>query len=304
MKQIELKAYAKINLSIDVLRRRSDGYHDVCIIMQLVNLFDEIKVGFKKGKKAIEISLSTDMEDLPVDSSNLAYRAAELIINKYYQDKGGIIDIHIAKKIPPAAGLAGGSTDGAAVLHALNILLDLRLSLDELKELGMKLGADVPFCVMGQAAISKKFSKDRTSTCALAEGIGEILTPIKPLESWVVLSKPPVNISTKDIYQSLNVSEIKERPDTLSLIDGLKEENFKKITNSMFNVLEEVSESKYPEIQKTKEIMKGVIGDYKVMMTGSGPTVFAISRDYRTAEIIFNEIREYNKDTFLVTTLI
>ena len=99
------------------------------------------------------------MEDLPVDSSNLAYRAAELIINKYYQDKGGIIDIHIAKKIPPAAGLAGGSADGAAVLHALNILLDLKLSLDELKELGMKLGADVPFCVMGQAAISKKFQK-------------------------------------------------------------------------------------------------------------------------------------------------
>ncbi|NLY70347.1 MAG: 4-(cytidine 5'-diphospho)-2-C-methyl-D-erythritol kinase [Clostridiales bacterium] len=302
MKRIELKAYAKINLSIDVLRRRSDGYHDVSMIMQLINLFDEIKVEYKEGKEPFEISLSTDMKDLPIDKNNLAYRAAELITTYYCDDKGGKIEIHIAKKIPLAAGLAGGSADAAAVLHALNKLLNLELSLDQLKELGMKLGADVPFCVMGQAAILD-FPKDQASTCAHAEGIGELLTPIKPLESWLVLSKPPVNVSTKDIYQSLNVSEIKKRPDNLSLIDGLKEENFEKITSSMFNVLEEVSESKFGEIGKTKDIMARIKGDHKVMMTGSGPTVFAISKDYLTAEKIFNEVREYNKDTFLVNTL-
>ncbi|MDD2216039.1 MAG: 4-(cytidine 5'-diphospho)-2-C-methyl-D-erythritol kinase [Eubacteriales bacterium] len=303
--EITLKAYGKINLSIDVLGKRPDGYHEVCMVMQMIDLWDRIKVRIIHGSNPQSIQITTDCRDLPPDKRNLAYRAAELMLSRYGGVEKGGIGIHLEKKIPMAAGLAGGSGDGAAVLHALNKLWDLRLPLSELMDLGVKLGADVPFCLMGQGALEpvSRFTKGHASTCALATGIGEKLVPLSPIDAWVVLSKPPISVSTKEVYEALNLETITKRPNTGDLVQGLKEADFDKISKNMYNVLENVSEIRYPPIVYTKNIIQSDKGRHQTMMSGSGPTVFAITPDFSVAERIYNKIKKVNDETFLVETL-
>lgn len=301
MNEIKLKAYAKINLSIDVTGKRPDGYHDVRMVMQQIDLCDMVNIKYvEKGGSGL-ISISSDFDGLPSGSSNIAWKAAALM-GEVFPDKGkGDITIHIKKRIPIAAGLAGGSADAAAVLHGLNALWGCGLSVSELMELGVRLGADVPFCLMGQAAANVcagsyphilRLSGEAVSTCALAEGIGEILTPLAPLKGFLVLSKPDISVVTSNIYSSLKIEEISRRPDTSAIIHGLQQEDFHEVTRAMYNVLEEVSMRKYPIIEKEMQLLRKAAGDERVMMSGSGPTVFALVSDENRARMIFNKYSE------------
>jgi len=305
MKEIKLRAYAKINLSIDVLGKRDDGYHDVSMVMQQVDLWDEVTVTSHEGFRPRSVTVTSNLDNLPVDESNIAYKAARLMLPRFCEREGDSIGIRLEKRIPVAAGLAGGSADGAAVLHALNHLWGLGLTLSDLMELGAELGADVPFCIMGQAALHPelRFNDGQASTCALAGGIGEMLAPLPPLAAWVVLSKPPVQVSTAEIYGALKLEEIKERPDTEGIIQGLHEQDFTKVSEGMFNVLEPVSTERFPEILNIKNRMQKNSGLYKTMMSGSGPTVFAVTPDKATAEQIYNGINNINAATYLVRTI-
>ena len=266
MNSIQLKSRAKINLSIDVLGKRQDGYHLVEMIMQTVDLFDKIKIFSLKEDTII---VESNSSDIPLDSRNIVYKAADLIKKQYNINKG--VKINIEKNIPIAAGMAGGSSNAAAVLVGLNQLWELKLSLEELKELGLKLGADVPFCIEGNAA--------------LAETIGEKLTNIDGLseDTYILICKPELFVSTKEIYQEIDSKIIEKRPDNKLLINLLKENKIEEIASNMYNVLEEVTKAKYPiisEIEKTM-IENNALGS---MMSGSGPTVFGLYKNKEKAE--------------------
>jgi len=311
MREITIHAYAKINLSIDVLGKRPDGYHEVLMVMQQVDLYDQVKVEWRpaaeeKAGERIEISLGVSLPYLPADGRNIAYKAAELMADRYGTDKAGRIAIHIGKRIPVAAGLAGGSADCAAVLHALNRLWDLRLGLKALMELGTGLGADVPFCLAGQAALNAELGLTEdpmAGTCAVASGIGEKLEIVTPLRSWVLLSKPPVSISTAQVYGGLSLHEITEHPNTAELAAGLRERNFQKISKNMVNVLENYSLKEYPTVMYTKNKMIQEGKAYKALMSGSGPTVFGLYTSKRKGEAAYSKLKTLNKETFLIKTL-
>lgn len=262
---MQLKALAKINLGLDVLGRRENGYHDVRMVMQTIYLYDNITM-----KKTAEpgIQLQTNLGYLPIDDKNIAYKAAKLLIEEFGLQGG--IHIMLDKHIPVAAGLAGGSSNAAAVLVGMNLMYDLGLSEKELMERGVRLGADVPYCIMRGTV--------------LAEGIGEILTPLPPLpKCYVLIAKPAISVSTKVVYEKIDAQEIIQHPDIDGLIEGLEKQNLKKIVDSMGNVLELVTIEDYPEIEKIKEEMKkaGALG---AMMSGSGPTVFGIFEEKKTAK--------------------
>ncbi|MBB6215569.1 4-diphosphocytidyl-2-C-methyl-D-erythritol kinase [Anaerosolibacter carboniphilus] len=282
MKELKIRGRAKINLSLDVLRRREDGYHEVKMIMQQVDLYDEITL------REIEegIKLECNCEFIPVDEGNIAYRAAKLIKEKYHIQQG--IYIHIDKNIPVAAGLAGGSTNAAAVLLGLNNLWDLGADKEALMELGMKLGADVPFCILGGAA--------------LAEGIGEKLTPIQGLENtWVVLCKPNIGVSTADVYKNLDVNKIQQRPDTERILDALCRKDIQVVAGNLKNVLEQVTEQMHPIVRDIKRRML----EYNALgsiMSGSGPTVFGLYKDYNKAKSAYDNLNKVYKQTYVVKT--
>lgn len=308
MKDITVKAYAKINLAIDVLGKRPDGYHEILTVMQQLDLFDLVRVSLTEDNQDIKINLKSNLPFLPSDSRNIAYKAAELMIARYGNDIIGksIINIDIKKKIPVAAGLAGGSADCAAVLHALNRLWDLNLNLDTLMRLGARLGADVPFCLAGQAALNEDLLLRReplAGTCALASGIGEKLELVPPLKASVLLSKPPVSVSTAQVYAGLNLSEVKERPNIQELTNGLRENNYYKITKNMINVLENYSLKQYPIIMQTKERMTREGKAAKVLMSGSGPTVFGLFTSKSRGKTAFSKIKQMNHETFLTRLL-
>lgn len=328
MNAITVKAYAKINLSIDVLGKRGDGYHEILTVMGQVDLFDTVRVSWPESHKTEEtpqngddgkdddrngddgkdvlISLSTNLPYLPTDSGNLAYKAAELMVKEYGREKTGRIHIEIEKKIPVAAGLAGGSADCAAVLHALNKLWDLKLGLGTLMALGAALGADVPFCLAGQAALNKELNlkeEPQASTCAVASGIGERLEPATPLKAWVLLSKPPVSLTTAQVYEGLDLLEIPERPDTAELAAGLREGNYFKISKNMTNVLENYSLKEYPSIVYTKNKIAQEGKAYKTLMSGSGPTVFGLYTSKRKGMAAYSKLKTLNEETFLIKTL-
>ncbi len=258
MNSIELKSRAKINLSIDVVGKREDGYHLVEMIMQTIDLYDIIKI-----KEIIknEIIIKSNSSDIPVDDSNIVYKAAKLIKDTFSIDKG--LEIFINKNIPVAAGMAGGSTNAAAILVGLNKLWKLNLSEERLQEIGLKLGADVPFCIEGKAA--------------LAENIGEKLTYIKgiPEDVSILVCKPNLFISTKDVYQGLDFNNMKERPNNKYLIDCLEKRDIRSLANNMVNVLEGVTSKNHSEIKDIEKTMieNGALGS---MMSGSGPTVFGL----------------------------
>ncbi len=258
MNSIDLKSRAKINLSIDVLGKRDDGYHIVEMIMQTIDLYDNLKI------TKIEddfIKIKSDSEDIPLNQDNIVYKAAD-ILKKRFNIKDGV-EISIQKNIPVAAGMAGGSSNAAAVLVGLNKVWNLGLSESELKEIGLQLGADVPFCITGGSA--------------LAQGIGEELTNIHGLSEGVniLVCKPDIFVSTKEVYQSLDMNKVQKRPENQKLIESLKNDDIKYVSENMVNVLEEVTASKYKEIKQIEATMmkNKALGS---MMSGSGPTVFGL----------------------------
>ncbi|MCR1876864.1 4-(cytidine 5'-diphospho)-2-C-methyl-D-erythritol kinase [Paraclostridium bifermentans] len=258
MNSIDLKSRAKVNLSIDVLGKREDGYHLVEMIMQTIDLYDKLKITEIEENS---ILIKSNSLDIPLNEDNIMYKAVNLLRNQFNIEKG--IEISIEKNIPVAAGMAGGSSNAAAVLVGLNKLWNLGLSESELKDIGLKLGADVPFCITGGSA--------------LAEGIGEELTNIKglPEDLNILVCKPNIFVSTKEIYQSLNMDKVKRRPKNKELIDALQKEDVKFISENMVNVLEEVTSLKYSEIGQIEDVMikNKALGS---MMSGSGPTVFGL----------------------------
>lgn len=263
MKKVVTKSFAKINLSLDVLGRLENGYHEVQMVMQTVSVFDLITVS--KIKNGIE--LSTNLPYLPIDQNNIAYKAAEEFFN-YTGIKEGV-SIDISKRIPVGAGLAGGSSNASAVLKAMNKLFGTGLSLKELCSIGVKLGADVPYCVLGGTR--------------LAEGIGEKLSSLPKLPKCsIVLVKPSFSISTKSVYEKIDSCIDFKRPHTKNLIQGLHESNLDMIADSMGNVLEEVSLTEHPILQDVKDELYR-LGAIRAQMSGSGPTVFGIFRTYDEA---------------------
>lgn len=264
MDQIELKALGKVNLGLDVLGRRDNGYHDVRMIMQSVYLYDDICI---KKKKEQGIELTTNLFFLPANEKNLAYRAARLLLEEFQIDTG--IRMHIEKRIPVAGGMAGGSTDAASVLFGINRLFQLGLSQKELMKRGETLGADVPYCILRGTA--------------LAEGIGEKLTPLPDLPKCVmVIAKPPVSVSTAKVYEKLDGTPIKDHPPIDGILEGLQAGSLETVVKNMGNVLESVTVKEYPVIADIKESMIQN-GAANAMMSGSGPTVFGIFENRRQA---------------------
>ena len=281
--RMRLKALAKINLGLDVLGRRENGYHDVRMVMQTIYLYDNVTL---EKTEELGIQLASNLFYLPLDDKNIAYKAAKLLMDEF-QIEGGI-KITLDKHIPVAAGLAGGSSNAAAVLVGMNRMYNLGLSQQELMDRGVKLGADVPYCIMRGTV--------------LAEGIGEILTPLSPLpKCYVLVAKPSISVSTKTVYEKLDSHEIEDHPDIDGILEGLEAGDLKKIASSMGNVLERVTIDDYPIIEDIKTVMKehGALG---AMMSGSGPTVFGIFEDKKLAYQAERMIRKqgFTKQVYVV----
>ena len=273
MKEIKLKAMAKINLGLDVTRKREDGYHEVRMIMQSINMYDQIRLS---PLEEPQIRVKTNVSFLPVNEDNLVYKAAKLLMDEFQVTSG--VEIDLRKFIPTAAGMGGGSSDAAAVLVGVNRMFQLGLTKRELMERSVAIGADVPFCVLRGTA--------------LAEGIGEILTPLPSLpKCFVLIAKPPISVSTKLVYEKLDSHEIEDHPDIDGIIDGLKAHDIEKVASSMGNVLEKVTIEEYPVIEQIKNVMKEH-GALNAMMSGSGPTVFGIYDSKEKARKAAAKIRE------------
>lgn len=257
---IHLKALAKINLGLDVIGTREDGYHLVRMIMQTIDLFDWVTIR-KSDREGI--TLGTNLNFLPTDEQNIAYQAVELL-KKDFPQIGGV-KLYIHKCIPVAAGMAGGSTDAAAVLYGMNKLYHLGIPMKKLMEYGLSLGADVPYCLLRGTA--------------LAEGIGEKLTRLSPMpKCYILIAKPPVSVSTKLVYQSLDALEETPHPPIDAQIRALEAQDLNTLALHMGNVLEDVTVPMHPEIAQIKELME-TQGAIAAMMSGSGPTVFGIFSD-------------------------
>lgn len=267
MREIKLKARAKINLGLDVVRKREDGYHEVRMIMQMINLYDKITM---RRITESEIRVTTNLPYLPVNEDNLVYRAAKLLMDEFQVTEGA--EIELQKYIPVAAGMAGGSSDAAAVMVGINRIFHLGLTKKQLMERGVKVGADVPFCIMRGTA--------------LAEGIGEVLTPLPAMPHCsLVIAKPKIHVSTKFVYGNLKANELKEHPDIDGQVQALREGSLEQLVAKMGNVLETVTVPAYPVIDEIKKTMlkNDAMG---AMMSGSGPTVFGVfEREERAQEV-------------------
>lgn len=270
----KLRAYGKINLGLDVLRKREDGYHEVRMIMQTVGLYDQIDLFFRQ-EPGIEIE--TNLSYLPVNENNLVYKAANLLMEEF-QVKNGVF-IRLRKLIPVAAGMAGGSSDAAAVLVGVNKMFHLGLSTEELMERGVKIGADVPYCIMRGTALS--------------EGIGEKLTALPPMpQCQVLLAKPAVSVSTKYVYENLHANSLRpeQHPDIDGMIEAIAAGDLSGVSAKLGNVLELVTAKKYPVIEEIKGVMRRY-GAAGAMMSGSGPTVFGLFDNPKAASDAYEELR-------------
>lgn len=275
MKFIRLKAYGKINLGLDVVGKREDGYHEVRMIMQTVKIFD--KIYMEKTKKN-NVTLETNLAYLPVNDNNLMIKAAKLLIEEFGLTEG--LQMKLNKFIPVSAGMAGGSTDAAAVLFGMNRLFGLNLTLEELMERGVKIGADVPYCLMRGTALS--------------EGIGEKLTRLPRVPAChILLAKPAVNVSTREVYQNLRLDEKMQHPDIHGLMEGIRCQDIHQMADKMGNVLETVTISMHPVIQEIKDCMIK-LGALNAMMSGSGPTVFGLFEDGERALQARDSLRKMN----------
>ena len=257
MDEISLKALAKINLGLDVLGKREDGYHEVRMVMQTIHLYDRVEI---KKTRSPHIHVETNLYYLPVNEDNLVYRAAKLMKDEFQIKEG--VRIVLQKFIPVAAGLAGGSSDAAAVLVGVNRIFNLGLKQNKLMELGLKIGADVPFCIMRGTA--------------LAEGIGEKLTALPPMPKCpVLIAKPAISVSTKAVYEGLKLYDGMEHPDIDGVMEGIQQKDLKGVASHMGNILETVTIPMYPVIEDIKKLMLEN-GALNAMMSGSGPTVFGL----------------------------
>lgn len=257
MDEISLKALAKINLGLDVLGKREDGYHEVRMVMQTIHLYDRVEI---KKTRSPHIHVETNLYYLPVNEDNLVYRAAKLMKDEFQIKEG--VRIVLQKFIPVAAGLAGGSSDAAAVLVGMNRIFNLGLKQNKLMELGLKIGADVPFCIMRGTA--------------LAEGIGEKLTALPPMPKCpVLIAKPAISVSTKAVYEGLKLYDDMEHPDIDGVMEGIQQKDLKGVASHMGNILETVTIPMYPVIEDIKKLMLEN-GALNAMMSGSGPTVFGL----------------------------
>ena len=281
---MELTANAKINLGLDVLGKRPDGYHDVRMVMQMTGMYDQISL---TASKKPGIRLSVNLPYVPANESNLAYKAAKLLMDEFEVTDG--LSVKLMKFIPVAAGLAGGSTDAAAVLIGVNKLFGLGLSEEELMVRGKTIGADVPYCVMGGTA--------------LAEGIGERLTPLPDMPACsILLAKPAISVSTKEVYGALKADCIERHPDIDGMLEALREGDLGGIAARCSNVLEDVTAPKYPIIHDFETEMKNG-GALAAIMSGSGPTVFGIFDNYDAAGKCRNEMRrKYPSARIFLTT--
>lgn len=270
-----LKAYGKINLALDVLRKREDGYHDVRMIMQTVGIYDGIELEKTDTGK---IEITTNIFYLPTNENNIVYKAAKLLFDEFHIQSG--IRISLNKFIPVSAGMAGGSTDAASVLFGINKMFDLNLSVKELMERGVKLGADVPYCIMRGTALS--------------EGIGEKLKRLPDMVKCpVLIAKPPISVSTKFVYENLKIDEIEKHPDIDGMIDAIQKKDLKGIASKMENVLETVTVKEYPQIEDIKKVMLEERA-LNALMSGSGPTVFGLFEQEQDAYAAKERIKQLN----------
>ena len=280
---MKIKAYGKVNISLDVVGKREDGYHLLSMIMQNIDLYDEISI--EKQKK--DITISCNKSYVPTDSRNLAYKAASLFKETYNIEDG--VHIDIVKNIPVSAGLAGGSTDAAAVLKLMNKIFKVNASNEELMELGLKLGADIPYCINGGTA--------------LCEGIGEKITALQPFKDKIlVLVKPGFGVSTKEVYKAFDLEKARIHPRTEKLIEAIEKDDLYYVANNMKNLLENVTLRKHKILIKIKEEMNAC-GAINSMMSGSGPTVFAFFDDMLKAQKCFEKMKKKYSDVFITRTI-
>lgn len=278
-----INAPAKINIGLDVLRRREDGYHEVKMIMQSIRLFDRLTLK-KTSRRGVH--LTTNLYFLPVNEDNLVYRSAKLLLDEFHIEEG--LDIHLEKRIPVAAGLAGGSTDAASCMLAINRLFGLGLSRRQLMKRGINLGADIPYCI-------------RKGT-ALSEGIGEVLSDAPKMpDCYVLIAKPGIHVSTRFVYGNLVLDENTIHPDIEKMLAAMKREDLDTLCSLMGNVLESVTIPAHPEIGKIKACMRehGALGS---LMSGSGPTVFGIFDDLEKAKYARERCRELPYRCFVFVT--
>lgn len=283
-KEFQIKCPAKINLTLDVVNRRKDGYHNLEMIMQEINLFDTLTFSLSENASRPEIILESEDKNMPTDDSNLIIKAAKLFFDK--TKISATARIHVCKNIPMGAGLGGGSTDAAGTLTALNNIFDQPLTLDELAVMAKSLGADVPFFLYGG--------------CMLAEGIGELLTPVTPLTNvHIVLAKPSIHISTPWVYKNLVLDESIKHPDTKSAVKALETNNLDLLAESVGNVLETVTSKSYPEIENYKSIMMQNGAVYS-LMSGSGSSVFGVFSNAEKAQKTLDAFKKITDCAYLV----
>jgi 4-diphosphocytidyl-2-C-methyl-D-erythritol kinase len=277
-----IKTRAKINLTLDVLAKRKDGYHEVEMIMQSIDLYDEMEFKVTQG----DIIIHCEHSEVPKNEDNIVYTAAKLLKKEYNVDKG--IEITIHKYIPVAAGLAGGSTNAAGTLKALNELWNLNLPIKRLMELGGSIGADIPFCLLGGTV--------------LATGIGEVLKSLNPLPpTWLVLVKPEFSVSTSWAYQNINFNKKLKHPNTNKVLKAIDKRDIEGAIPYLQNILEDVTSIAYPEIKSIKNRMLN-LGSRGVLMSGSGPTIFGICKCKQDAQYIYDQLKKEYKDVFITKT--
>ncbi|PKM67220.1 MAG: 4-(cytidine 5'-diphospho)-2-C-methyl-D-erythritol kinase [Firmicutes bacterium HGW-Firmicutes-2] len=285
MREVKKKARAKINLALDVIGKRENGYHDVRMVMQTIELHDKIRL---KKIKSDKILMKTNLPYLPKDNRNLVYQVVEYMKATYGIKYGVYIDLY--KVIPVGAGLAGGSTDAAQSILAMNELFELGLDVDTMEEIGAKFGADIPYCIRGGTM--------------LAEGIGEVLTPIKPImKLHLLIVKPKQSVSTAYVYSNLNLETLSSHPDIEEMVNGIKADHLDQIVHNLGNVLEEVTFKGYPEVRTIKEAIISV-GALGALMSGSGSAVFGIFSDQGTAHQAAKKLKRHEavKQVFVTTT--
>lgn len=280
---MKLKAYAKINISLDVTGKREDGYHLLRMIMQTIDLYDLITV----EESMSGINITCNRPYVPTDNRNLAYKAAKLFMENYDIRSG--VNINIRKNIPVAAGLAGGSTDAASVLKSMRDIFKPSVEDKELMELGIKIGADVPYCIVGGTA--------------LCEGVGEIVSPLKPFKDYIlVLVKPNFGVSTKDVYSALDLSKIFKHPETDELMRAMEQGDIGFVSKNMKNILENVTLKKHQSLREIKKdfIKMEALG---TLMSGSGPTIFGFFEDMLKAKSCYDKMKEKYREVFITRTV-
>lgn len=277
MNSLTDKSYAKINIGLDVIGRRDDGYHNLRMIMQSIDLYDIVTV---EKANTSGIYIKTNLPYLPTDKRNIVYKAADAFLQKFRIQDG--LKVTLTKNIPIAAGLAGGSSNCAVTLKLLNELFNTGLSKTDLMDIGLTLGADVPFCFLLGTALS--------------EGIGEILTPLKPMpDCHILIVKPNISVSTKYVYNNLRLSKASPHPDIDSMIGAIEAGDLKELTIHMDNILQTVTIPMHPIIEDIKKQMK-TTGAMTALMSGSGPSVFAVYNDKDTALKAYNIFNDNNND--------